>query len=111
MRRNLGEASARRHQEKASGRRHLGEGIWEEASARTHQRGAIWEDSGRDFGKALGWVWEDSGRALGEALGALVALEALEAPGVSGMVSLHKGAPLRNGIEKFLFCVAFTKCF
>ena len=45
---------------------------------------------------ALGGLWEGSGKPLGGALGALAALEA---PGVSGRVSLHKQAPLRNIIE------------
>ena len=51
------------------------------------------------------WVSGGSGEALG---GALVALEA---PGVAGMVSLHKQAPLRNGIQKCPSFVAFTNCF
>jgi hypothetical protein len=44
-----------------------------------------------------------SGMALGGAL--------VEAPGVAGMVPLHKQAPLRNGSQKLHFFVAFTKCF
>ena len=94
------EAPGRRHLggsiwEKAYGRRHLGEGIWEEASGRKHLRGGIWEDSGRDFGKALGWLWEGSAKGFGD-------LVALEAPGVAGRVSLRKVAPPRNGMQKFL---------
>ena len=84
--------------EEASGRRNLGGGIWEEASGRRHLgeasgrrhlRGGIWED------------WEGSGNALGRALGAQAALEA---PGVSGMVYLHKVAPIRSRLQKRKKC-------
>ena len=103
-RRHLGEGIWGRIWEKASGRRHLGEGIWEEASGRRHLRGNIWEDSGKDFGRALGWLWEGSGKALGGALAAL------DVPGVAGMVSFHKVAPLCNRLQ-FVFFVHFTTCF
>ena len=63
--------------EEASGRRQLGEGIWEEtsykASGRRHLGGGVWrrqlrrgisEDSGMGSGRGSE-RWEGSGRALG----------------------------------------------
>ena len=89
-------------------RRHLGGGIWEEASGRRHLGGGIWEEASgrRHLG---GGIWEEaSGRTLG---GASSALAALEAPGVSGRVSLHKQAPIRNRIEKCLFWLLLQSVF
>ena len=66
--------------------------------------GRLWGGSG----KALRGLWEGSGKALGRALGALAVLEA---PGVSGMVYLHKQPPLHNRIEKFPFLLLSLNVF
>ena len=84
------------HLGEASVSRHLGGGIWEEASEGRHL-GGLWEK-----------LWEGSGRALGRALGALAALEA---PGVSGMVYLHKVAPVCSRLQKFLFLFTVRSVF
>ena len=47
----------RRHSDAFGGMRRHSEafgGIWEKASGRRHLRGGIWDDSGRSFGRALG---------------------------------------------------------
>ena len=84
--------------EKASGRRHLGEGIWEEAYEGRHLGGNIWEDSGRSFGK----LWGGSGRALGrlwEELWGLWRLWKLQGGlGKSIFIKWHHSAAIRKSL-------------
>ena len=52
--------------QEASGRRHLGEGIWEETTEGRHLGGDNCEKaSGRTLGETLGSLWGGCGRALG----------------------------------------------
>ena len=69
--------------------------------------GRLWDVSGGSWelkggsGRAHGWLWEVSGRSSGRS----------GVPGMSGMVCLHKVAPLRNGMQKFHFLLLVVRVF